>query len=204
MIYFFQTLSVKVRFLGLVVLGVLVLAFQWLVTGAPWALAQLQVVSAGAGVPDVRFWYDPAVLQQIFASWGPQGRQIYLTVLWPSDTGFLLAYGAFLAAALLYLLKKANPRFAWWYLLPLVPLVAAGADFCENALVALASVLPPGWEPVAWAAAGLTATKWVAVGLSVVLLAGGTVVHLVRRAWKALTAVPVVLEETQPEEPSKN
>lgn len=206
MIYFFQTQSVKVRFLGLVVLGFFVLAFQWLVGGAPWALAQLKVLSAGAGVPDSLFWYDPATLQALFAAWGEPGRRLYLTILWPSDTGFLVAYGAFLTGAVLYLLKKANPKHPWWYFLPLVPLGGAGADFLENATVALASVLPAsGWEPVSWVASGWTALKWLGLALTVAILVVGVVVHLVRRSWKAFQASgPVVLEETQPEEPSKN
>lgn len=206
MIYFFQSLSLKVRFLGVLLLFFPVVAFQWLVTGAPWALARLQLVSRGAGLPDSRWWYDPDSLQGWFAAWGTLGREIYWTVLWPSDTGFLVAYGLFLTAAVLYLLKKANPAGAWWYLLPVVPLAGAAADFLENAVVALASVLPRSdWEPVYWAAAGLTSLKWTLLGLCGAVLISGTLVHLVRGAWARFRAAhPLVLETEEPSEPGKN
>jgi len=189
MIYFFQSLSLKTRFLGVVLLFFPVLAFQWLDTSAPWALARLQVLSGGAGLPDMGFWYDPAHLAAQFAAWGEAGRSLYLTVLWPTDLGLLASYGLFLAAALLYLLKKANPAGPWWYLLPLVPLAAAAADLAENLAVALALVLNSSdWAAVSWAAAGFTAAKWSLLGASLALLVGGTLVQFVRRTrdqWRA-------------------
>lgn len=190
MVYFFQTLSLKVRFLSLILLFFPVLGFQWLLMGAPWALARLKILSQGAGVPDAGFWYDPAALQALLVLWGPEGKLHYLSVLWPSDLGFLLAYGAFLTACTLYLLKKTNPAWSWWYLLPLVPLAGAGCDFLENCLVALAVVLPPtGWEPVSWLAAFFTAGKWTLLALSGTVLVLGTVASLVRGAWGRLRAV---------------
>lgn len=184
MIYFIQTLSLKVRFLALVLLFFPVLAFQWLLMGAPWGLARLKILGHGTGVPDAQFWYDPAALQSFFAAWGADGRQHYLAVLWPSDLGFLLAYGAFLSASTLYLLKKANPGGPWWYLLPLVPLAGAGADLLENLTVAAASLLPStGWEPVSWVAAGFTAAKWSLLGLSAAILAVGTLGTVALGAW---------------------
>lgn len=205
MIYFFQSLSLKVRFLGVLVLGFPVLAFQWLLMSAPWSLARLRLLASGAGLPDSLFWYDPPVLRGLFASWGDDGRLQYLTVIWPTDTGFLLAYGAFLTAAVLYLLKKANPAGPWWYLLPLLPLAGAGADFLENATVALASVAPSDWDAVGWVAGGLTAAKWSLLGLTAAVLVFGTAVHLVRQAASRFRAsAPLILEKAEPEEPSKN
>lgn len=184
MIYFIQTLSLKVRFLALLLLFFPVLGFQWLLMGAPWALARLKILGHGVGVPDALFWYDPASLQAFFAAWGPEGRWHYLAVLWPSDLGFLVAYGAFLTACTLYLLKKANPAGPWWYLLPLVPLAGAGFDFLENTAVATALALPStGWEPVSWLAAGFTAAKWSALCLAAMVLVLGTVGNLVGGAW---------------------
>ena len=184
MIYFFQSFSLKTRFLALVILLFPVLGFQWLFSGAPWALAALKLAAHGAGVPDQGFWYSAAGLQSLFAAWGSRGREIYLTALWPTDLGFLLSYGAFLTAATLYLLKKANPANSWWYLLPLVPLATAAIDLAENLMVALALVLPPeGWDPVSWAASLLTAGKWVALGLSVTVLILGTGFSFVRLGW---------------------
>jgi len=185
MIYFFQSLSLKTRFVGVLILLFPVLGFQWLWNGAPWGLAAMKLAGHGAGVPDTSFWYSPAALQTLFASWGPRGREIYLTVLWPTDLGLLLSYGVFLTAAMLYLLKKVNPASVWWYLWPLLPLGTTGFDLAENLAVALALILPPeGWEPVSWAAAGLTAGKWVGLALTVTSLVAGTAAGLVRLGWQ--------------------
>lgn len=187
MIYFFQTLSLKTRFLRVLLFAFPVLLFWWLLTGAPWALASLQALSGGRGLPDQGFWTTPEALQSLFTAWGSAGRERYLTVIWPTDLGFLLAYGAFLTAATLYLLKKANPAGPWWYLLPLVPLAAAAFDFLENLGVALALVLPAeGWEPVSWIATTFTAAKWVTLGCAVALLCLGILVTLARLGWEKL------------------
>ncbi len=182
MVYFFQSLSLKVRFLSLLLMLFPVLGFQWLLTGAPWALARLKLLSGGRGLPDMGFWYDPSALQALFRDWGADGKLHYLTVLWPSDLGFLIAYGAFLTACTLYLLKKANPAGPWWYLLPLVPLAGAACDFLENSAVGLA-VLLSGWEPAAWAATLFTAAKWLLLGLAAGILVVGTTVRLGAGMW---------------------
>jgi hypothetical protein len=194
MVYFFQTLSLKVRFLALVLLFFPVLGFQWLLVGAPWALARLKMLSHGAGVPDAGFWYDPASLQALFSAWGAEGRWHYLTVLWPSDLGFLVSYGAFLTACTLYLLKKANPRWPWWYLLPLVPLVGAGCDLLENLFVATAMLLPD--DALGWMASFFTAAKWSVLALSVAVLAMGTIANLVVGGWKRVRGVVERNDET--------
>lgn len=171
MIYLLQSLSLRVRFLGVLLLAFPVLVTQWLVAGAPWALARLQVVSAGAGLPDFWFWYSPERLSALVAAWGEAGASVYRQVLWPSDAAFALAYGAFLTALVLYLLKKANPR-RWWYTVALVPGVGAVADLVEDALVSWFTVVP--WDALAWVAAGATALKWSALVVSLAVLVGGT------------------------------
>ena len=194
-IYFFQTLSLKTRFLGLLMLCFPVLLFQWLLTGAPWALAHLKMSAHGIGLPDAEFWYDPATLQDFFTAWGEEGRLQYLTILWPTDLGFLLSYGALLISSTLYLLKKVNPAGPWWYLLPVVPLAASGLDFLENSAVALALLLPAsGWEPISWAAAFFTSAEWSVLGLSLAILLIGTVRSLLVGAW---TKVRLMVEKSE-------
>jgi len=172
-IYALQSLSLRVRFLGVLLLAFPVLVSQWLVAGAPWALARLQVVSAGAGLPDFRFWYSPEQLSALVAAWGEAGASVYRQVLWPSDAAFAVAYGGFLTALVLYLLKKGNPRRSWWYTVALVPGGGAVADLAEDALVSWFTVVP--WDPVAWVAAVATALKWSALGITLVVLVVGTV-----------------------------
>lgn len=181
MIYTFQSWSLKTRFLGVLLLAFPALGFSWLLTGTPWGLAHLKMLSAGAGLPDSQFWYSPAVLQGLVEAWGSDGRFWYLAVLWPLDLAFLVSYGALLTAATLYLLKKVNPARSWWYLLALVPLAAAGFDLLENCAVALAVLFPPG-TVFGWAAGGFTSAKWSFFGLSSAVLVFGTAGNLVRRA----------------------
>jgi len=206
MIYRLQTLSLKVRFAWLLVPAFPVLVFQWLVASAPWALARLQVLSGGAGLPDSRFWYRPEELRALLTAWGPAGREVYLTALWPADTGFLAAYGVLLAAGALYLLKKLNPKAPAWYAAALVPLAGAACDFLENALTVLNAWLPAsGWEPVAWIEAVFTAGKWVFLVAGLAFLAGGTLVHLVGSGMRKLRAGrPASFEPVKPEEPGRN
>jgi len=190
MIYFFQSLSLKIRFLGVLLWIFPVLGFWWLLQGAPWALASLHLISGGRGLPDQQFWVPPSALQALFDAWGPDGRTLYLTVLAPTQLGFLLAYGVFLTTATLYLLKKANPAGPWWYLLPLVPLAASALDFLQAATVALLLVLPgDDWDAVFWAASVFLAAKAAAVGASVTVLMGGTVVSMVRLGWSKVRGV---------------
>jgi hypothetical protein len=152
----------------------------------------------------MRFWYTPQVLQTLVDAWGPDGRATYLTVLWPSDLGFLVSYGALLSAATLYLLKKATPARIWWYLLVLVPLGTAACDFLENVAVALAVLFPTdGASIVGWPAAVFTAGKWVGTGLSAAVLVLGTLANLGRRGWEKFRATVPPSPLEPPEGPSE-
>ena len=183
MIYFFQSLSLKTRFLGVLLLLFPVLVFWWLLTSAPWAMAHLQILAQGVGTPDQRWSYTPQELYQIFTAWGERGRWHYVTVLWPSDLGFLISYSLFLTVATLYWLKKANPAHSWWYLVALLPLAGGSLDFLENLFVVVASFLPlEGWEPLAGVVSTLTTAKWCVLGLAGAVLVVGTLAVLVRLA----------------------
>lgn len=115
MIYWFQSLSLKTRFLGVLLLLFPVLLLHWL-NQNEWAAA------------------------------------------WGLNLFSVIAYAAFLTAATLYLLKKANPRGPWWYLLPLLPPAAAACDLLTN---------------VPWLGF-LTPVKWTGLALTgLVLIAGG-------------------------------
>jgi hypothetical protein len=179
MIYAIQSLSLKTRFLGVLLLLFPVLVFHWLLESAPWALVQLIGLSGGVGLPDSHWWYTLSALRDWLSAWGPEGRTLYVTVLWPTALGFLVSYAAFLTAAMLYLLKKANPRGPWWYLLPLLPLATAVFDLFENSTVALTALWGVG-EPWAWLAPVFTSCKWVGAVCTGVVLAVGGVVTLTR------------------------
>ena len=184
MIYFFQSLSLKTRFLRVVLSFLFVLGFLWLVSGAPWGVAHLRMVGHGGGLPNFGFWSAPQSLQSLLEQWG-DGRAAFL-VLSPALAGLFGACGIFLAWATLYLLKKANPSPPW-YLLPLLPLLGALFGILETGAVVVATLLPIQEADVpALAATVLTSARWMAFGLSLAVLVLGTAIALIRKGLEKL------------------
>ena len=187
MIYFFQSLGLKTRALGVLLASFLVLAAWWLLAAAPWSLGSLRVVGHGAGLPNFGSWTLPGDVPGLLDQWGPGGKDLYVRLLGPCSAGFFAAFGLFLVLALLYLLKKGNPANPWWYLLPLVPLAAAALGLLEVLALVLAAVLPLEFSDVAaWAAGALGLGRWSAFALAAATLGAGTVVSLVRKAWERM------------------
>ncbi len=181
MIYFFQTLSLKTRFLGVLLSFLFVLGFWWLLTAAPWALAHLKVLSQGAGLPSFGWGDSPTALQDLLEQWGADGKTLFLTLLAPTLLGFWVASGFFLALAALYLLKKSNPSSPW-YLLPLLPLAAAAVGFLEEAALTVAVLLPAQETDIAaWAASLLGTTRGTLFGLSLAAIGLGALGTLARK-----------------------
>ena len=190
MIYFFQSLGLKTRAMGVLLASFLVLAAWWLLAAAPWSLGSLRVVGHGSGLPNFGFWTLPGDVPGLVDQWGPEGRGLYLRLLAPASAGFFVAFGLFLVLALLYLLKKGNPANPWWYLLPLVPLAGAALGLLEVASLALALVLPPEFSDVAcWTAGSLGIGRWTAFALAAVILGVGTAICLVRKAWERISTL---------------
>jgi hypothetical protein len=190
MIYFFQSVGLKTRALGVLLASFLVLASWWLLSAAPWSLGSLRVLGHGAGLPNLGFWTFPDDVSGLLDQWGPDGKALYLKWLAPSSVGFFVALGVFLVLAILYLLKKGNPANPWWYLLPLVPLGATALGLLEVASLVLATFLPFDASDVAcWAAGVLGMGRWTVFALATAILGAGTVICLVRKAWERLRAL---------------
>jgi hypothetical protein len=172
-ILYLQKLSLKTRLIGVLVGFFGVFCLFYALRDTPWFLVQLRQYSSEHGLPDELFWYTPAQLHAILGAWGVVGRDFYRTMLLPLDLVFAVAYSVFLAMALLYLLKKINPRSAWWYFLPVLPVVGGVCDEVENLGVLTSSWLyPDKWDWLGTVMGVATAGKWslLALNLGLVVL----------------------------------
>jgi hypothetical protein len=121
---------------------------------------------------DVPWRYRPARVHEVLVGWGPAGRQLALWLHLTLDVVFPLAYAVALSMAITLGLKSA----AVWILpivLPAMPVVAAGADWTENALIAWLSWRNPSQtEPLGTVLWFISSTKWVLLLLSLGVAVG--------------------------------
>ncbi len=191
MILWLQTRALKTRFMAVLLAFLTVLACFYAIYSTPWFLVQLKQYSPDASLPDLLWWYEPSQLHSMLGAWGVVGRDFYRTTLFPLDLVFPLVYGSFFSLALFYLLKKINPRFVWFYLLPVLPFAGVLFDLLENAAIFVLSVLYPDPSPeLSTVAATLTAAKWAVVALDFVALVSLALWHWLQRV-KALLSPPV-------------
>lgn len=182
MILFLQKLSMKTRFVWVMIAFLVLFAVFAVFHSTPWGVAQLKAFSGGAGLLDMRFWYTPSQAMELFDTWGAPGRSYFQSFLLPLGLALPPAYSCFLIFLLLYLLKKVNPASPWFYFLPLTALAAGVCDLASSGLTALQLALyPETWALIFWPMAVFTAAKWSLLALalaSAVLLTAG---HLVQR-----------------------
>ncbi|MEI8096112.1 MAG: hypothetical protein WCG80_18020 [Spirochaetales bacterium] len=182
MILYFQKLSLKTRFIGVLVSFFLVFCAYYAFSSTPWLLVQLKQYSPEHGMPDQLWWYTPAELHTILGAWGVVGRDFYRTVLFPCDAVFPLLYNGFLLLTQLYLFKKINPRSGWWYLLCMLPLLGCVADLGENLGVLTSSLLyPDRWDTLGWITGGMTTAKWTLLVANLCIIGALLVWHWAQR-----------------------
>ena len=187
MILWLQTQAMKTRFMAVLLAFFAVLACFYAIYSTPWFLVQLKQFSPDASLPDLLWWYTPEQLHAILGAWGVVGRDFYRTTLFPLDLVFPWIYEGFFALAILYLLKKINPRVIWFYLLPLVPVAGVAFDLLENAAIFTLSLLyPDPVDVVSQFSAVMTASKWTVVALNLAVL-------LILALWHWLQRVKVLL-----------
>ena len=186
MILFFQTLSMKTRLVAVLVSFFLVFCVFYAFHNTPWFLVQLKQYSPDHSLPDQLFWYSPRDLHQILGAWGLVGRDFYRTTLFPLDLVFPVLYSAFFFVSILYMLKKVNPKGAWWYLLPVLPAAGGLCDLLESLGVFASSVLyPDRWDWLGVATGSMTTAKWGFMSLNLGLLVFLALWHWGQR-WKHL------------------
>jgi len=156
---------------GWVTLVATLIFFLFVALVAPGQAQKAEEVSGEAGTPDLSFFYTPDDLYHMAESYGEQGRQDYVRARFTFDLAFPLVYTFFLVTAISWLFGRAFPPGSRWQYANLAPLAAILLDFGENITTSLVMARYPAQTPIIAALAPVfTATKWVMVGASILLL----------------------------------
>lgn len=162
----------------LVALGVF-LIFTILVLPRQTANAELN--NAGAGSPDLSFYYSSDELYSMAEAYGEQGRQAYLQARWTFDLLWPIVYTAFLSTAISWLFKLGAPLGSRWRIANLIPLIGMLFDYLENISTSLVMLRYPQPCPLGAILAPIfTPIKWIFVGGSFILLLIGLAACLLK------------------------
>ncbi len=131
---------------------------------------ETQVLGPQNQIPDVRGWYGPAEIRELYERWGEHRRNVYAGAALTLDVIFPLAYGGLFLA---FLVKVWPPRTA--RILVAIPVLAAIADLVENSLLAYYALNFDGkqWPLLIRVAAMATALKFVFFIMSLLAIAVG-------------------------------
>jgi hypothetical protein len=135
------------------VLGALViwLVFEAMIMGKPFGIAQLQEITGGPTILDMTFTTGPDSVYAVLAALGVAGRAFDLTHIVPLDLIFPFTYALFLALGISWGLSRLVPEGSLWHLLNLAPVLAAAADYCENAgIITLLLTYPARIDAATW------------------------------------------------------
>jgi hypothetical protein len=142
----------------------------------PPVVAELARLLGGTPLLDMRpRGYGPGEVAALLQTLGPQGRRLYLELLWTVDLALPALFSAFLWSALS---RGALRRLAW------AGLLGGAADYLENAAItALLEGFPAAPTALIRAASALTSVKWALyLGAGALALAGA--VLPCGRAWR--------------------
>jgi len=164
----------------------LFMAAAAVISGRPFGLARLQEITGGPTIPDMTFTTGPDSVYAVLDALGDAGRLFDLTHIVPLDLVFPFTYGLFLALGISWGLSRLLPEDSPWLLLNLVPVLAAAADYCENAgVITLLLAYPERLDPVAWLVSAMYVIKFAFSAVSYLTLfaalAGCTAIFLLRR-----------------------
>lgn len=148
-----------------------IIFFTFGVLVLPKESARMESFSNGAASPDTSLFYSPAMLEDMAAQYGSQGRAAYLSARWTFDVIFPLIYGGFLLVCIGWLCNHLCSKKRKARLLVFFPLAAVGFDFFENIATSIVMAAFPTRVPIVAAIAPIfTAIKWFLVGGSFLLL----------------------------------
>lgn len=140
----------------------------------PAQASQAATQAGEAGSPDLSLWYTPSDLHRMAEAYGEAGRQEYVRSHFTFDLAWPLVYTFFLVTAISWLFARGFPLTSHWQLANLAPLAAMLLDFLENISTSLVMLAyPQPLTVIAWLAPIFTFLKWMAVGLSIILLLVG-------------------------------
>jgi hypothetical protein len=169
---------------------VLWLVFLTLINGKPFGLAQLQEITGGETILDMTFTTGPESVYAVLFALGEAGRAFDLTRIVPLDLVFPFTYGLFLAVGISWALSRLLPEDSPLFLLNLAPVLAAAADYCENAgVITLLLTYPARLDAVAWFVSIMYSIKFLFSAISFITLfaalAGCAVMILIRRPFRS-------------------
>jgi hypothetical protein len=169
--------------------GLWLIAFV-LINGKPFGIAQLQMITGGPTILDMTFTTNPQQVYAVLDALGEAGRAFDLTHIVPLDLVFPATYALFLALGISWALTRLIPEDNPWFLLNLAPVLAAAADYCENAgVITLLLTYPVQLDSVAWFVSIMYSIKFLfsAIGFITLFaaLAGCAVMILIRRPFRS-------------------
>jgi len=159
------------------VLGLLIVIFLVLfLVVFPLVTARLNMLSGGVAMIDMQPSYSPTQVFQMVASYGPEGRPLYILSTLTADLLFPLDYSLLLSLLIVATYRQAFPGGRLLRTLALIPFLTAGFDLLENAaIVTLLSTYPQQLTFIAQLASLFTTFKWAFVLISLVLVLIGFV-----------------------------
>ncbi|MFC2026156.1 hypothetical protein ACFLUC_03075 [Chloroflexota bacterium] len=145
----------------------------------PGQAADAEVSSAGAGSPDLSFYYTPQTLYNMAEVYGEAGRTAYIKARFTFDLIWPLVYTFFLTISLSWLCAIAFPSNSLGQRLNLVPVLAMIFDYLENISGSLVMARYPHQTPVLDTLMPVfTMLKWILVSSSIILLVIGGITVL--------------------------
>jgi hypothetical protein len=139
----------------------------------PGQAAAAQEISAGAGTPDLSFYYSADDLYAMAESYGEQGRSAYIRARFTFDVIWPLIFTFLLVTSISWLSKRIFSKDSRWQMANIVPIFGASFDYLENISNAIVMALYPESSAFFANFAGFaTSLKWIFVGTSIVLMIG--------------------------------
>lgn len=129
----------------------------------PISVRRIKIISNGAGIPDMKFYYTSEEVYRILDLQQQSGRQAYIKFLLFFDTMFPLLYGIAFSALLAKVFLKTFSKTSWTHNLIIVPLIVAIFDYLENFSIITMLIKYPERIWIANIAGYFTACKWLFV-----------------------------------------
>jgi hypothetical protein len=142
----------------------------------PGQAAEAEVNAAGAGSPDLSFYYTPQDLYNMAEAYGVGGREAYIKARFTFDLIWPVVYTFFLTVSISWLFSRAFDPDSFWRRLNLVPVFAMAFDYLENISSSLIMLRYPQETPVVVTLAPIfTMLKWILISGSIILLLLGVI-----------------------------
>lgn len=135
------------------------------------------------GALDAHLSYTPQQAYQALEAYEPAGRMQYARTILLLDIVFPVVYALLLSLLAARGLVHAFPASPRIQSLALLPFAAMLCDWLENGcILVLLARFPQRLDGLAAAAGGFTLLKWIVLGLSVLLAAGGLIAARLRKS----------------------